>query len=141
MLSELDLGKESGCAAGQDIGRTSQEEDRAHAEGKTLYETGGSVTTLALDILLKSGVRRLFLLGVDLAYPEGISHATGTMDRKQRDVNNLTQVRSVTGGAVYTDSLFNGYRRWIERKLSSYPKIDVYNLSDSGAYIQGTKTL
>ena len=34
MLSELDLGKESGCAAGQDIGRTSQEEDRAHAEAQ-----------------------------------------------------------------------------------------------------------
>ena len=39
-----------------------------------LYETGGSVITLALDIVLKLGAKAVYLVGVDLAYPGGVSH-------------------------------------------------------------------
>ena len=103
-----------------------------------LYETGGSVITLALDIVLKLGAKAVYLIGVDLAYPGGVSHASDTMDKKQRDVSDMEQVKAVHGGMVYADSLFIGYRKWMERKIEEYAKIPIYNLSDCGAEIAGT---
>ncbi|MBR1930096.1 MAG: DUF115 domain-containing protein [Lachnospiraceae bacterium] len=113
-------------------------EEAARREGRELYETGGSVTTLALDILLRFGVKSIYLVGVDLAYPDGISHATGTMDRKKQDITGMEMVDSVTGGKVPADTLFVGYRKWIERKLQEYQSVKVYNLSSMGAMIEGT---
>mgnify|MGYP003311426870 CR=1 FL=1 len=101
------------------------------------YETGGSVTTLALEIALRLGATSIYLLGVDLAYPNGISHATGTMDRMGRDTNGMKRVKSVNGDWVYTDLLFDSYRNWIESKINRYPQVDFYNLSTCGAHIEG----
>lgn len=104
-----------------------------------LYETGGTVVTLALDYALQSGAKKVYLVGVDLAYPKGISHASGTMDMGQRETAGMEKVKSVNGDEVYADTLFIEYRKWIERKIAKYPQIDVYNLSNCGAEIRGTK--
>ena len=114
------------------------EADRcAREENCQQYETGGSVTTLALEIALRLGATSIYLLGVDLAYPNGISHATGTMDRMGRDTNGMKRVKSVNGDWVYTDLLFDSYRNWIESKINRYPQVDFYNLSTCGAHIEG----
>lgn len=115
-----------------------QEADRcAREESCQQYETGGSVTTLALEIALKLGATAVYLLGVDLAYPNGISHAEGTMDRVERDTEGMKRVKSVNEDWVYTDLLFDSYRVWIENKIKEYPQVDFYNLSTCGAYIEG----
>lgn len=103
-----------------------------------LYDTGGSVITLALDIALQSGANKIYLVGVDLAYPKGVSHASDTMDRGKRDVSDMKKVKAVHGGEVYADSLFIGYRKWIEQKIAEYPDVNVYNMSNCGANIEGT---
>lgn len=110
----------------------------AEASHNKLYETGGSVTTLALEIVLQSGARAVYFVGADFAYPGGLSHADGTMDRHTRDLSGMEPVKSVDGGIVYADNLFLGYRRWIEEKIKQYPQTSFYNLSDCGAYIAGT---
>lgn len=115
-----------------------QEADRcAKEENCQQYETGGSVTTLALEIALRLGASSIYMLGVDLAYPNGISHATGTMDRTDRDTNGMKKVKSVNGDLVYTDLLFDSYRIWIENKIKEYPQVNFYNLSTCGAHIEG----
>ena len=106
-----------------------------------LYETGGSVTTLALDIILKSGAKAVYFIGADFAYPDGMSHAEDTMDRKKRDLSGLERVKSVKGQWVYTDVPLNSYRKWIEKKIKEYPQVEFYNLSDCGAAIAGTFSL
>lgn len=110
----------------------------ANKAGYNQYETGGAVTTLALEIALRLGAKAIYLVGVDLAYPNGISHADDTMDKKKRDTLGMKKVRSVNGGWVYTDSLFDAYRKWIEEKIIKYPNVPCYNLSNCGAYIAGT---
>ena len=115
-----------------------QEADRCAKEERCQqYETGGSVTTLALEIALRLGADSIYMLGVDLAYPDGISHATGTMDRMDRNTNGMKKVKSVNGDEVYTDLLFDSYRIWIENKIKEYPQVNFYNLSTCGAYIEG----
>ncbi len=109
--------------------------------GNTLYATGGSVITLALAIALKLGAKTIYFVGVDLAYPAGVSHATDTMDREKRDVSNMELVQAVHGGKVYADTLFVDYRKWIEKKMKEYPKVMFYNLSDCGAEIEGANVI
>ncbi len=116
-------------------------EAAAREKGNRLYETGGSVTTLALEIALKLGAAAVYLVGVDMAYPKGISHAENTAERSLRDTTEMTEVKSVNGDTVLADTLFIGYRKWIEQKISKYPQIPFYNLSDCGAHIEGTQVL
>lgn len=52
-------------------------EIKAKEIGATLFETGGSVTTTALDIAMRFGARKIIFVGVDLAYTGGYSHASG----------------------------------------------------------------
>lgn len=111
----------------------------AEESGCRVYETGGSVTTLALEIVLRLGAREVWLAGADFAFPGGLSHADGTMDRMQRDTSGMMPVRSVDGGVVYTDNLFMIYRKWVENKIGQYPEVVVHNLSDCGAYIEGAR--
>lgn len=102
-----------------------------------LYETGGSVITLALDIVLQLGAKEVYFVGTDLAYPEGVSHAKDTMDRQKRDISGMEPIKAVNGGIVYANNLFIGYRKWIEAKIQEYPDVKFYNLSDCGAEIAG----
>lgn len=116
-------------------------EEKATQNGRRLYETGGSVTTLALDIAIKLGAKSISFMGVDMAFPGGVSHADGTMDKRERKENNLICIKDVKGNDVYTDSLMQGYLNWIENRIKESPNIEYYNYSDSGAMIKGTKVI
>lgn len=113
-------------------------EEEAVQKGNNIYPTGGSVTTLALSILLKAGAKRINLIGADMAYLDGMSHAENVNDRKIRDNNNLEKVKSVTGNVVYTEKKLYSYLKWIEREIVKYTDIKVYNYSKTGAWISGT---
>lgn len=115
-------------------------EKLAQKKGLKIYETGGTVVSLALDVVLKLGTASVSFVGVDLAYPEGKSHASGTMDEKMRDLDTLFQVKAQDGSVTYTDKLFDMYRRWIEHEIKKYPKVQFCNLAQKGAYIEGTTT-
>lgn len=114
---------------------------RALKEKRRTYETGGSVTTLMLDIVLQLGAKTVTFVGADFAFPGGVTHAKDTMDRSVRNTSHLEKTISVTGDEVYTDSLMTAYRKWIERKIEEYPKVEFYNMSDCGAEIKGTKVV
>ena len=111
-------------------------EIKAKEMGVTLFETGGSVTTTALDIALRFGARKIVFVGVDLAYTGGYSHALGE-GRKVENTDGLRQVRSNTGGMVYTSKNLDIYRKWIERRLEGVRDAVVYNTGE-GAEIKGT---
>lgn len=116
-------------------------EQCAEKGGYKTYETGGTVVTLAMDVVLAWGARAIYMVGIDLAYPKGVSHAVGTMDYSIRDVSDMEMVEDVKGGLVYQDRLFAGYRKWIERKIEEYPQVAFYNLSTCGAKIRGANSL
>lgn len=99
----------------------------------------GTVPALCIEVAARLGATSIELIGVDLAYPEKHSHASGTMDDKAVDYEGMVRVKDVNGGEVYTTILFQDYIRDIEGQISKYSRIKFYNLSDCGAYIEGCR--
>lgn len=111
-------------------------ERKAKECGATVFKTGGSVTTTALDIALQFHADKIIFVGVDLAYTDGNSHAAG-VGRKITDTKGLRKVVSCAGGEVFTSKNLDYYRKWIERRISNVTETVIYN-TGKGAEIAGT---
>ena len=104
-----------------------------------LFDTSGTVITLALDIAIQFNANNIYFIGVDMAFPKGKTHANGSMDEKELNTSSLNPIEDVNGNIVYTDELMLGYLNSIENKILSHPEINYYNLSPNGARIKGTR--
>lgn len=111
-------------------------EEVAGKQKYPVYQTGGSVSTLALDLAIQFKAEAIILVGLDLAYTGNHSHADG-VGHKIKDVSSLRQVESTDGTKVYTSRNLDIYRKWIERRISSETEIPIYNTAH-GARIHGT---
>ena len=108
-------------------------ENKAREIGVEVFPTGHSVTTLALSIALKFGASKIYLVGADMAYKDGASHASGTAQLHTTDNDRLIPVQGVNGETVYTTMSLATFREWIEDEIAKYHDIPVYNLSKTGA--------
>ncbi len=104
------------------------------------YETGGSVSTTAIELAIRFAATTVYCFGLDLAYTDSKTHAEGTAAYQQVDVSNLRQVKSVEGKLVPTVKNLDSYRHWIERRIKDETKIQFINVS-RGAYIHGMKNV
>lgn len=111
-------------------------ERTAEEEGYPLYDTGGSVTTLALDIGIRHKAAKIILVGTDMAYTGNVSHAFG-LGKDIRLGTAAKRTEGVGGGTVITGRNLDIYRKWIENRISRGEKIPVYNTAH-GARIAGT---
>lgn len=100
------------------------------------FETGGSVSTLAIDIAIRFGAKKIILSGMDMAYTKKRSHAAGT-GRDIAEQIELRMVMSTEGILIPTSRNLDIYRKWIERRLKEADRPVVYN-TGSGARIEGT---
>ncbi len=116
-------------------------EDYAKAHGLKLYESGGSVSTIAFDICVKLGAKKISLYGMDLSYPNGEVHAKDANYRKLNDTAGLIKVKCADGGTVYTTTAMDMYRLWFEERIKSINKsgqqVEIINYTHGGAYIDG----
>lgn len=103
------------------------------------WYVAGTVTTLALEAAVRMGALTVELIGVDLAYPGGQSHALGTIDSKKLNTTDMPEVDSVNGGKVSTTEQFKTYISYIEDKIKDYPDVEFINRSDNGAKLNGAK--
>jgi len=106
----------------------------------TPWNVGGTVTSMAIEIAVGLGAKKIKLVGVDLAYPSNKSHAAGLMDTTQIDVEGMILVQSVDGGKVYTSEEFIMYIDDIERIIEKNKDITFINMSKHGALIKGAKS-
>lgn len=134
----------------------------AEQNGFKLYETGGSVSTTALDLCLKFGCKSLAFVGLDLAYTDNLAHAMGSSRRVANDIEDLPKVKGyrfeytsenqvrndeIIAGkykikmeTVISSHLFDIYRSWIEKRLSRTDyTTKVYNASEVGSWIDHMK--
>lgn len=110
--------------------------------GKEKWPSGGTVTFLAMEFAYRMGAKRIYLLGVDMGYPDRRSHAVGTAYGMIQDSEELIEVCSVGGGKVLTDPVMNRYRTAMESRINQIGKeTEFYNLSTIGARINGTKEI
>ncbi len=112
-------------------------EEYAKANQFTIYKSGGSVATFAIDMALRMRCARLICVGLDMGYIGDDTHAGG-LGRKIENKKNLRQVEAVGGGMVYTSKTLDIYRRWIERRIEKEKDVELINVS-KGARIHGMK--
>ena len=112
-------------------------------------ETGGSAATFALTAAIKMGFSKIVLAGIDLAFKDNIIYAYGeTMQRVSQEQiivdntrKNLVQVKSVTGGMVYTREDYQAFIHHFAHIIKEANYTEVYNISSFGAYIEGAKNV
>lgn len=122
-------------------------EKEALERGEPLVETGGSVATCLLDLMVKMGGNPVALIGQDLAYTGGWSHASETHAQKRvnTDAIHYEVDDFYRRGKVKTSLNLLSYLRWFERYVES----DVngtgegqnrfWNCTEGGAHINGWK--
>lgn len=113
-------------------------EDFARKHGYHLYQSGGSVTTAALDLAIQLQASRIIFVGLDLAYPNNLVHAAGTSRRNLHEDQELIQIKDINGNLIKTNKHLDLYRRWIEERIQNENAIEFYDATEGGARVKGT---
>lgn len=114
-------------------------EEFAAKNGYSLYHTGGSVSTTALDVGIQLECRRIIFLGLDLAYTNDLNHASDTQEFGTVDISDCRMVEDINGNMIKTGKNLDIYRKWIERRISDVKNIEFINATEGGAFIKGMK--
>lgn len=112
-----------------------------------IYETGGSVSTTALDVCLRLGCESVAYIGLDLAYTGKRRHAEGLAGVEEIDISGMRIVpgyeliHTIEGyeiieKEVASSHLFDMYRQWIEKRVQK-SKIPVFDATQGGSIIKG----
>jgi hypothetical protein len=128
-------------------------EKKSTINSKGSTQSGGSVSCLALDVLIQFGCSPIFLTGQDLSFPCDRTYSSFSNNNKQMmdsldSVNILKdnykvasrkektiKVKNITGSKVVTNQVMYSYLRAIEEIASKNPKTKIYNLCSHGAQI------
>ncbi|OIQ12534.1 motility associated factor glycosyltransferase family protein [Neomoorella thermoacetica] len=113
-------------------------------ETKGLLNFGGSVAHAAFDLALRMGCNPVILVGQDLAYTGGESHARGTVyeGKKISEDGGKFYVEDVFGGRVLTDHVLNDFRDWFEKAIALWARGRlVIDATEGGARIAGTEIM
>ncbi|WP_162300630.1 motility associated factor glycosyltransferase family protein [Anaerosacchariphilus polymeriproducens] len=116
-------------------------EELAEKLGTKVYKTGGSVSTIALEVSIRLGAKRVVFLGLDLAYTDNFGHASGTSQRGKKEHSEYIRVKSVDGGTVLSSKVFCEFRHWIEERIKREKSCEFIDATEGGAYIEGTKIM
>lgn len=116
-----------------------ESEHYVEEKGGMLFETGGSVSTTALDIGIRFDCRRIVFVGLDLAYTGDKDHASDTAAAREIRAEDGIVVEDVDGGLVKTAKNLDLYRRWIEERISKESHISFIDATEGGARIKGTQ--
>ncbi len=118
-------------------------EQYAREHDYRIYQSGGSVSTIAMDVALQLRAARIVCLGLDLAYTGDKMHATCAGKYDMIKTDGLLQVRDWDGNMVQTSAALDMYRKWIEQRVErahrEMPDVELINATEGGAYIQGMK--
>ena len=113
-------------------------EDYCRMKGIKPMNLGSDVAVAALSAALYLGAEEVGFVGVDLAFPTGMSHAGGTMDEESVDITAGPRVKGVRGEMIPTSELFLVYLAELEEMIFQNKGVSYVNYS-SGADIKGTK--
>jgi hypothetical protein len=103
-----------------------------------LIQTGGSVATTGLDVLIKMGFAEIVFFGQDLAYKGNQSHSIHSTSNKTVSLHQSTfTVEANNHQEVNTSRSWMIFRKWIENKIQQTPKVHFKNTSYTGAIIKG----
>jgi hypothetical protein len=116
-----------------------QSEMQAKLRGEPQIQTGGSVATCLLDLLVWMGSKRIAVVGQDLAFSNGYSHAEGTHGIREVLMDNTIEITDYyQQGKIGTSKNLYIYLQWFEKYKQNLNKnIELWNCTEGGAYIPG----
>ncbi len=104
---------------------------------ESVWDISGTVTALAIEAAVHLGARKIFLVGLDLAYPSGRMYAKGMPHSESPDARRSTKIPSTDGNTVETCEAFIWFKKAIEHQIKKYDWVEFINMSKHGAYIDG----
>ncbi|MFW5794995.1 MAG: 6-hydroxymethylpterin diphosphokinase MptE-like protein [Bacillota bacterium] len=108
----------------------------------TTIETGGSVAHSMIDIAYKMGGDPIILVGQDLAFTNGKTHADSTTFNKDvSEMNNLVKVRSVEGDMILTNKSFASMLTFLNNYINKRKSRTFIDATEGGAKIESTKVI
>lgn len=116
-------------------------EEFAQINSSMTFNTGGSVSTTALDIGITFNCSRIIFLGLDLAFTNNYIHAAETSLRELIVTNDLKQVEDIEGNMIYTSKSLDMYRHWIENRIRDVQRIEIIDATEGGAKIEGMRIM
>lgn len=100
-------------------------------------KVGVTVSSAAMELAYRLGAKKIFLVGLDLGYPEGKMYADGAAHTKAVMDSEGLMVKAVDGSFIRTTSVFDQFKKGIERQIRKHNDVSVINLSKHGALIEG----
>ncbi len=97
-----------------------------------------TVTQFTVLLAMALGADPIVLVGVDLAYLNGKSHADGSVNSKISQNQKLIPAKSVDGGIVYAPSQLVTDRVLLEQIIAEH-SVRVINVGTAGALIRGAE--
>lgn len=131
-------------------------EDAAGLKGE--LHAGGSVATAAWDFARHLGCRPMVAAGLDLGYPEGITHYSGSLSRERphlfstrlrpaqdsffQALKNASPyaVANTGGGTILSDARLDVYHAWFTESISALSDRAPGRLDSPGRYIEGMRS-
>ncbi|MBQ4531304.1 MAG: motility associated factor glycosyltransferase family protein [Lachnospiraceae bacterium] len=102
-----------------------------------MVSSGGSVATFVFGVLISLGVKRIILVGQDLAFKNGKSHAGATQGGDPWRMK--IEVEGVDGTTVITRQDWAMFKKDFEDRIENNPDIECIDTKNTGAKIKGTK--
>ena len=99
----------------------------------------GSVIHAALSLAIKFSPKAISFFGADFSFPNSRSHIENTFNVQSIDYKPAVHSYVINGfdEKVVTTNALRGYLRDLERIIKSNNQIRYFNMSRSGAFIQG----
>ncbi|MCR5685195.1 MAG: DUF115 domain-containing protein [Lachnospiraceae bacterium] len=107
--------------------------------------SGGSVATAAFAICYQLQMRRIILIGQDLAYSGESTHAGGVESKGINNDIGYEMIDGIDGGKVRSRSDWLAYLKWFENAIAlmkdSGYDMEVIDATEGGALIHGSKVM
>lgn len=107
--------------------------------------SGGSVATAAFAICYQLGIRRIIMIGQDLAYQGEATHAGGVESKGINNNIGYEMIEGVDGGQVRTRSDWLAYLKWFENAIALMKDMgkdmEVIDATEGGALIHGSRVM
>lgn len=107
--------------------------------------TAGCEATSAMSFMMALGLRKIILVGQDLAYTGGTVYASDSAgaswdQQKLIDADNCI-TEGIDGKPILTSKQFNSYKHWFERQAASVEDLELINATEGGARIHGAREM
>ncbi|MDD3023738.1 MAG: DUF115 domain-containing protein [Syntrophomonadaceae bacterium] len=104
---------------------------------------GATIAVITLQLLRKLGFNPIILVGLNLAYRDGMNYVAGStffpLEASKEELANALMVKDVNGNQVACSYSFNGMRRQVEVYLEQNKDLHVINTTQFGAHIEGSR--